>query len=557
MAADAAENAAVDLGFQPGDRQFHTGRGRLGGAAVGVEGNAGHQGAVDEVQPRQCVAGGVGHFQRRAGDEQAVERAGGVGGAGHAQPAQIEHRSAAVGGANLDRTIGYHVDVQGFAVAAAVGDLDHAVAGNRGERGGQRGVVVGHAYQRDTGWRQRQRGAALVFAAADVGREALAPSEAHIGRVGRVGGQGNAAEHRVNRVDAIRRRGVGPAAGLVAEVADVDVVALDDGAVHLQNQRRVGVVQRRAGAGALAVVAGQMRGEATARQRPGYVVRLGQMGDVVFGQRAVVERQVVIQGAGAVTAHAGAGGGRLAVRVGLDAPQVQADIGDVVPATAGLDVTHIHRAVGGFEGGADPFERLGAAQVGGVQIGRAQVVHVLRGAQALEVFDRAGVPAGDIARQLFEHQRRALASAQGNGVRHFGARAGGLGRGLVQAAVADEVADVGHRPLGAGLDEQIVVELFQALVGHGQLLGEHADELFQRAAIQPLGSGQLGVADAVDGRQQLEQFLRVGTHGSTSSSIGSVARVSSSAACGTPVSEATGSAANRRGTTTVGLWPTR
>ena len=87
---------------------------------------------MDEVQPRQCVAGGVGHGQRRAGDEQAVERAGGVGGAGHGEPAQIEHRPAAIGGADLDRAIGNHIDVQGFAVAAAVGDLDHAVAGNRG-----------------------------------------------------------------------------------------------------------------------------------------------------------------------------------------------------------------------------------------------------------------------------------------------------------------------------------------------------------------------------------------------------------------------------------------
>ncbi len=180
------------------------------------------------------------------------------------------------------------------------------------------------------------------------------------------------------------------------------------------------------------------------------------MADVVFRQRPVVQRQIVAQGAGAVAPRTLPRAGRGAARVGLQAPQVQADVGDIGATATGVDASHVDAAVGAFEGAAEPFQRLALAHIRRLQCLRPQVVHVLGGAQALEVFHRLGVPAGDVAGQLFEHQGGTLASAQCDGMGDLGARAGDLGRHLMQALVADQVADIGHYPVGAGFDEKIV-----------------------------------------------------------------------------------------------------
>ena len=42
----------------------------------------------------------------------------------------------------------------------------------------------------------------------------------------------------------------------------------------------------------------------------------------------------------------------------------------------------------------------------------------------------------------------------------------------VQRPVADQIADIGRHPLGAGLDELIVVELIEVLAQHGDLFGD-------------------------------------------------------------------------------------
>ncbi len=79
----------------------------------------------------------------------------------------------------------------------------------------------------------------------------------------------------------------------------------------------------------------------------------------------------------------------------------------------------------------------------------------------------AGQPVTSL-RQLLEHQRRALAAAIGDGVGDLGARRGDLRRHAVQRPVADQVADVGHHPVGAGLDELVVVELLDVLLERGE-----------------------------------------------------------------------------------------
>ena len=121
-----------------------------------------------------------------------------------------------------------------------------------------------------------------------------------------------------------------------------------------------------------------------------------------------------------------------------------------------------------LERAADARERLPAAQVRRVVVARPQVVHVLRRAEQLEVLDRARVPAGDVARELLEHRRRALAPAERDRVRDLGAREPARAAERVQRLVADQVADVGDRPVGAGLDELVVVELLEVLLDHAR-----------------------------------------------------------------------------------------
>ena len=102
-------------------------------------------------------------------------------------------------------------------------------------------------------------------------------------------------------------------------------------------------------------------------------------------------------------------------------------------------------------------------------------------------------------------------------------------RQAVQRAVADQVADVRHHPRRAGLDELVVVELLEALLEHGDLLGERGEQRLQRALLGRDRAGDGGVPQPVDGRQELEQRRVVG-HGSTPSSSAAGSMVSSSAA---------------------------
>jgi hypothetical protein len=72
-----------------------------------------------------------------------------------------------------------------------------------------------------------------------------------------------------------------------------------------------------------------------------------------------------------------------------------------------------------------------------------------------------------------------------------GALAGQPVRDRVDAARTDQVADVRHDPIRAGLDELVVVELRQVLFQRQRLVGQHLDERAQTA------SRRL-VADAVE-----------------------------------------------------------
>ena len=88
------------------------------------------------------------------------------------------------------------------------------------------------------------------------------------------------------------------------------------------------------------------------------------------------------------------------------------------------------------------------------------------------------------------------------------------------AAVADQVADVGHDPVGARLDELVVVELRQVLFQRADLLGQHGHQRLQRPAL-------FGVAHAIDRGEEVEE--RFSVHHATAKSMSPAASVSSSA----------------------------
>ena len=93
-------------------------------------------------------------------------------------------------------------------------------------------------------------------------------------------------------------------------------------------------------------------------------------------------------------------------------------------------------------------------------------VHVLGVGEHLEELDRVRAPAGDVAGELLQDEDRALAAAQGDGLGDLGARVVDRGGDALDGLVADQVADVGDHPGGAGLDELVVVELVE-VVGDG------------------------------------------------------------------------------------------
>ena len=58
-----------------------------------------------------------------------------------------------------------------------------------------------------------------------------------------------------------------------------------------------------------------------------------------------------------------------------------------------------------------------------------------------------------------------------------------LGTTPCKRPVSDQIADIGHQPLGAGFDELIVVKLLVLRLEQRHLLGDHRHELAQRAAL--------------------------------------------------------------------------
>ncbi len=158
------------------------------------------------------------------------------------------------------------------------------------------------------------------------------------------------------------------------------------------------------------------------------------------------------------------------------------------------------------EAGIHVESRLPTPQIGSVMVVQADVVHILGVRQDAKEFHRVSAPAGDVARQLFHHQDRAFTAAEGNGVGHFGTRAGHGGGDSIDRLIADQISDIRDDPGSAGLDELIVVELAEIFGDDGQLLFDQRQEGCERTA-RRLG-GQLVQLVLLIGRQRRSEGLQ-------------------------------------------------
>ena len=290
---------------------------------------------------------------------------------------------------------------------------------------------------------------------------------------------------------------------------------------------------------------GRVRREPAARDRQRHVAGFGQLRDVVLGRRAREQRGVQAEGMQAKPARreriaaeqfADPDQRRFRVRVGAQSPEEQADVRDVPTPAARRDATDLDRPHGRLEGRADELQRLRVSQTGEGLTLRPQVIQLLRRRQPLEELDRARGPAGHVAREQFQHWRRPLAPAVGHGMAHLRAR-GARARARRQPADAEQIAEIRQRPRRGGLDELIVVELFETLFEHGHLARHELDQFAQRAGspvagrVGSVGVRQFGVARAEMGGQQVPELVGSEAHGDFTSSCGRdiSSRISSSA----------------------------
>ena len=204
------------------------------------------------------------------------------------------------------------------------------------------------------------------------------------------------------------------------------------------------------------------------------------------------------------------------------------------------DPPHVDRVVLYVEGGPQAPQRAAVADVDRRVVAGLDVAHALGRDQPPELLDSDRGPPRDVDRHLLEREQRALAAAISDRVRHLGATVAAGGGDLVDRVVADQVADVGNHPAGAGLDELVVVELLDVVLNDPRLRRHDAEQRLQRAA-------GLRVLIAVDRRQEREQLVGVEAHDQTRSSPVWPGRA--------PASAPPPAASDPRRTASAGPWP--
>ena len=147
------------------------------------------------------------------------------------------------------------------------------------------------------------------------------------------------------------------------------------------------------------------------RKRHRHVGGLGRLRHRELGLRHVEQHDVPAQRIERVALGVDLSRRDVPQQVALEAPQEQPDVRHVVSAARVVDVADFGEVRGLLERRVVQPDRRSRSNVDRELVRRTGMIHVLRGCGSLEELHGLASPAGDVARQLFEHGRRTLAPA--------------------------------------------------------------------------------------------------------------------------------------------------
>src|SRR6185437_10621016 len=145
-------------------------------------------------------------------------------------------------------------------------------------------------------------------------------------------------------------------------------------------------------------------------------------------------------------------------------PHEHADVRKIVATAAARYAAYIHSSRHEVKSAVDIRCGLPAVHVHTGVHAADVIAHVLRHSEALKELDGDSRPLRHIRRELIEYGQCSLAAAYADGIGDLRARHGVPRGDGPDGPIADEIADIRDRPLRAGLDEQIVVELLEVLI---------------------------------------------------------------------------------------------
>ena len=328
----------------------------------------------------------------------------------------------------------------------------------------------------------REAGSACILSAAHIGVEAVVIRHLHLrNSASRGGPHGEAPQFRIDSrtIRTARARPVHPRPVGSGQNRHLYLVWVENLIVEIDSQAVAFSVVRRSYS--LLHISAQD----AATQSVGNIHRLGGSGDLpALRDRAMKQRHIHSQRVEAEAKRIGGShrGRRLCDAVGIQRPQEDADVLNVVAAATRGDAPHIDFVRGAVESRVNEETGLPTAQLRRVVVPQANVIHILRIAKDPEELDCVCSPSRSIARQLLHHQDGALAAAEGDGIGDLGARIVDRRSDSLHRPVADQIADVRDHPRRACLDELVVVKLIQILCDNAELFLNHHQQRSERSA---------------------------------------------------------------------------
>jgi hypothetical protein len=130
------------------------------------------------------------------------------------------------------------------------------------------------------------------------------------------------------------------------------------------------------------------------------------------------------------------------------------------------------------------------------------MIDILGHRQAAEVFNSYRIPAGGISYDLIYHGEGALAPPHSDGVCHLSPGAQTLACCHVKATAADQIADVGNRPLRTGFNKEIVIKPGIVLLQNAHLLCNNLQQISERISL-------IDIPDLVDIRKKVKKMIDI------------------------------------------------